>query len=94
MNETKAVHLVSYNYVIRNNVPAPPKSHELALSSHKLSGVRVPQPCTRSQLKIQDNGQDPYSGSFPNNGIQLGVVLATSLVLDAAGTVCGVALIF
>ena len=43
-------------------------------------------------IEIRDNGQNPTSGAFPRNWAQLCAVLATSFVLDTAGTGCGVAL--
>lgn len=60
-------------------------THELGVSSKKLSGAKGPY--TESRLKSRDKGQDCSSGTFPHNGTQLCAVLATSL-LHNAGTRC------
>ena len=90
--KTNAVHLVLCNYDIRDKVPAPPKRNELALSWSKLSGARVPQLST--EITIEKLGQRArlQVRKFPRNGTQLCVALATSLVLETAGSGCGVAL--
>jgi len=58
-----------------------------------LSGARVPQFST--EITIEKIGQRarPKVRNFLRNGTQLCAVLATSLVLDTAGSECGVALI-
>lgn len=69
------------------------KSHELPLSSHKLSGARVPQFST--EITNEKTGQRArlQVRNFLDNGAQLCAILATSLVLDRPGSGCGVALI-